>query len=943
MAAAHMRAFLVWPIPEILAFALLFFVFYGSTLASGAMSSNDLHGSFINKERMAEYLNGPNSWERGIGGGSPNLDFGYPVYLAQALFSKAFNADFSFIERFFWLYPSVLIALISSYYLASVLFKNRIASFFTALFYTFNSFNFNLWTYGWLSMIPAYALMPLMLAFFIKGVNGGKLRFQIAAAALFSVQTYFDIRIAYIAFFVVVLYALYCFFALLASGRSPIKSATQSVRGLLLLPVFAAALNSFWLLPFITRGTPLLPAAITSVSFVSGLGGSYSTAASFAALHFGIGEAASVYGWGIAIFFLVPILVFSSLLLHRQNRYVLFFSLLALITVFLTKVVSPPFEQLYVFLFQNLPGFNAFRSPEKWYTVLMLAFAPLVGITVGAVHSKLKHGGKRILALTFLLAIFSLIMGSALAAKGLIIYGNFVPAPIPEEFRLVDGIINAQGDDFRVIWLPHLPQYMFFTQKHPIFGRTYAVGLDTGPGVDFHNYLLWNSFYSDPAPHRLKPLEEQSKYFAKVLGLTNSKYVILAPQGSGKEPDMWKSIGEDKADYERIMGLQDGLLRVGGIFEDENIRVYENNNAVRLFFMPGDSAVVVGGKDALFRIAPYVNFSKWALVFAEQEGSEVIDSIRRSDAIVFYEKTAEDLVLASLDAKRILNLWNYGAPHGSKGVWSKAATAAGVNFLIDQFGEFALSMSGVVYATNEATFNVPFEISNNDEYELWLRAGSWNGSMPRYGTPAMLSVALDGMQVYQKKTASDRAKFLWIRLGAFKFDAGGHVVSFKNGPDGSNFLDRLAVVPSVELNAQRERIANLLAQKRVLVLNGTDESARRFFDVSDGESTVDWRMVAPTKYAINITISKPGYVLFADNFNKDWVLTIGDRRIRSQVAYGFMNSFYIENAGAYAGYAEFTEQQYSSWGWYVTLAGWLLVAGYFVRSLLTSRRAQQHG
>jgi len=55
-------------------------------------------------------------------------------------------------------------------------------------------------------------------------------------------------------------------------------------------------------------------------------------------------------------FWLIPIFAFAGLWVGRKNKDVVFFGVMALIGILLSKQVDDPFPGLYPWLFKNVPG-----------------------------------------------------------------------------------------------------------------------------------------------------------------------------------------------------------------------------------------------------------------------------------------------------------------------------------------------------------------------------------------------------------------------------------------------------------------------------------------------------------------------------------------------------------------------------------------------------------
>ena len=142
--------------------------------------------------------------------------------------------------------------------------------------------------------------------------------------------------------------------------------------------VVFVGLNIFWVLPFAVSG---------SLDDNAGVGRSL-----FGNSYFELDDAMYLShpfwtGYGVKWFSDQPTPWWLSLLaifawvgfwVGRKNRFVLFFALMALVGILLGKQVSEPFPTLYNWLYETLPGFNAFREASKFYVLIALGYA--VGI-----------------------------------------------------------------------------------------------------------------------------------------------------------------------------------------------------------------------------------------------------------------------------------------------------------------------------------------------------------------------------------------------------------------------------------------------------------------------------------------------------------------------------------------------------------------------------------
>lgn len=74
----------------------------------------------------------------------------------------------------------------------------------------------------------------------------------------------------------------------------------------------------------------------------------------------------------------IPIFALSALIFFRRNRYVLFFSITSLIAITLGMGVSSPIP-LFTFTFEHIPFFDGIRTPSRFLMFASFAFSVLAG------------------------------------------------------------------------------------------------------------------------------------------------------------------------------------------------------------------------------------------------------------------------------------------------------------------------------------------------------------------------------------------------------------------------------------------------------------------------------------------------------------------------------------------------------------------------------------
>jgi hypothetical protein len=92
-------------------------------------------------------------------------------------------------------------------------------------------------------------------------------------------------------------------------------------------------------------------------------------------------------------FWLIPLVAFIGLFLQRKKKNILFFGMVALVGIFLTKQVGQPFPNLYPWLYTHFPGFNAFREASKFFFIVALGYSVLIAAFIDWMWSKWKQTG----------------------------------------------------------------------------------------------------------------------------------------------------------------------------------------------------------------------------------------------------------------------------------------------------------------------------------------------------------------------------------------------------------------------------------------------------------------------------------------------------------------------------------------------------------------------
>ena len=188
-------------------------------------------------------------------------------------------------------------------------------------------------------------------------------------------------------------------------------------------------------------------------------------------------------------FLFLPILAYSSLLfLKKSNRTIIFFGLLGLIGSFLAKGTNEPFGEIYIWLFEHVPGFVLFRDPTKFYLLVSLSYSVLIPFSLYSIgewirskikdpsnsagRQKLKTQSEYIFLLFIILYLLFLINPAIMGQLG----GTFQKHEIPKEYIVLKDFLYGKSEFFRMLWIPSGVRFNYFSNKHLVIASELLFG-----------------------------------------------------------------------------------------------------------------------------------------------------------------------------------------------------------------------------------------------------------------------------------------------------------------------------------------------------------------------------------------------------------------------------------------------------------------------------------
>lgn len=451
-----------------------------------------------------------------------------------------------------WFCLLFLLPGLSMYYLMSQIYDRSWAKIIASVFYMFNLF---LVVVGPTQKIIKLVLiaLPLMLAFYIKGLEKNKesfLKYSVLIGFCSLIFGTSNVNLPSVVAIPMTLF-FYLLFFFLFSGEKKEKF-WRSVKFSFVTLVCYLLFNLWWFSDFLASIVPGAGAVKGRVSF-SALGAGGITeylrllgSWGWKAMHYKMYYYPFNFNYDkpflLILTFSLTFLVFLAILLKPKDRYIRFFSFLTIIGLFFTKGGAAPFGSVYAWLWNNFPGFWIFREPfTKFTPVTVFSYSVLLGISVDLIFQKIKESK----TLQHYRGFYKLFWGNLFPF--LVILAVFAAS-----YPLVNGEViwdywNGSMRSFKI----KVPDYWYQTREwldnNDEFGRVFLTPKN-GYGVAYNwehgfstadapaIYLLNNpsvrsALYGSFTDSLINEIYDsidptKKKDFARSLSLLNTKYVL---------------------------------------------------------------------------------------------------------------------------------------------------------------------------------------------------------------------------------------------------------------------------------------------------------------------------------------------------------------------------------------------------------------------------------
>lgn len=820
-------------------------------------------------EALRNFLSEPDSWTswgNNFGGINQTLWLA-PLMLVYGFLHKFFDLTNDLLIRIVFYFPAVILSVLTPIIFTRSLGFGKIVQFFSALFYTFNTYFLLLIDGGQVGIALAYGLFPLSLFYLRNLVTKPNLNKFFLSLIVLTILTSFDPRVGAI--------SIFSFFVwmLLESLLRGEKKNLQNLRWLVLLALAVAAVNSYWIVPLL-KLSDNINVAVSNLQLTSFLNGLFFFSPHWPANEFGKVSPPPFYFVGVSL------LVFGAPF-AKKGKKILGAVITVLLFIFLLKGTTPPLGEIYNWVISNFPFGTGFRDSTKFFIPLFLFGGILIGMNVKYLRDKWQKFGWFGVAAVYVYLLF-LIYPALLGPPAGGLNGVLTQKFLPEDFKIVRDKLTKENDFFRTSWFPERHPFGFHTEGKSALNARNLVNERPFAALNVGN---------DPFNFMHK------QEFVDWFDLLGIKYLIF----SGDPRKLTWNDDERKGwdDLLQLTATTSGILK-----QDWNtgFPIYSLRDAKPRIFATDKLIAIVGSDDIYGKIREDrgdFSVGNQAFVFFEDgkfEPRNLQGTASQSAVLVFNKKKEEDLTMSFLQKYFI------GPQDADSSQWAVSYTSEYLRwkyqFLIRgiKVQEFDYS-KGIAFSTEKGekiSFDLP--VPENGEYVFAAR-----------------------------KMLNGESQFKWEFEEGLNLKEGKFRKEFEN-KGGISAINVVALINKKDWDAAKVLTGQFTSHFKVV---DSETGVRELVSALDGNwHPVDFQKLSNQRYKVTPP-ENASWIVFTDSYHKLWKLKRGQQYSPSSAFYSMINGFYIESKRADTEIV-FKGQEQVRWGIYWSTVSILFLAVIFL-------------
>lgn len=510
----------------------------------------------------------PHAW----GGWVEYFDFGNPN--SMAFFSPVkvlwwIGAELgispAWMQRLTILIPTAIAPFLTMFLLIRRLGGGSFAAFAAALFYGSTTYLLSRHIGGHLLVSFAYGLAPLFVLNLVHAINSQSRSAWIMLGVASAILALLEVRIFIIIASTSAIVVLVAFRHIL---REKLALITLAVTVFL-------CLSAYWILPALLGSNEEIKATMYRGVFGDHLFDMAHALALSDSAWTGGTPNYEFQKQPILLFeWLSPVLALLGLVIGlraqdpRISKVAIIAAGIAAVGIFLTKQSVPPFSSAYEWLYGNVPGFALYREASKFYLLTAFGYAALIAVAISVLGSMSNRttriGALLVSACTILLAILNL--WPLLNGKA---GGTLVARPIPEEVSRLHAFLDRDPAFGRVLWLPGVGRWRYFTAKHPEVSASSAA---RALGIDISE-----------DPRRACQTLASTPKFGEELAALGIKYIVVPQPLDGEKADDPFTYYDTRTKCVKAIERGDGIRRLNVVIDQ--IDVFEVSAEVAMGWM----------------------------------------------------------------------------------------------------------------------------------------------------------------------------------------------------------------------------------------------------------------------------------------------------------------------------------------------------------------------
>jgi hypothetical protein len=437
-----------------------------------------------------------------------------------------FDIYYNISIKIIYMIPFVVIAPIGLYlFLKKHTNFNNLAIFVSLSIYFFNTYIITLQT-GHLLLLLATSLSWFIFYKVFDLIKNPNLNDTIILSIYALVVATYDFRIFYINTFII---ALIYLFDLILNKKHNNKSILYL--GLSYIVIFL--LSFYWIYPLLKIDMisnnalfqrELFGDAFFNIKNSLTLNHPFWTGVKPAEF---IVQEISLYKYVIPLFF-----VLSIMFVKKSYKFIVFVSI-GLIGIFLSKQTASPLGFIYEFLFDNFPGFSAFREASKFYFLIAVSYSIVIPYFIQSIYKKSKN--------TAIFLSITLVFLFAYNTRPIItkeIETMFIPRNTYSDYTKFNSFISENNNIFRIISLPRESKWLSYSNEKSSLSSIYIIENNVWKDI-----LNTDENINSSIEEKIIEIYKKD-YSNTLLDNSNIKYVVVPIRDIGNDDNFFRFYGE---------------------------------------------------------------------------------------------------------------------------------------------------------------------------------------------------------------------------------------------------------------------------------------------------------------------------------------------------------------------------------------------------------------